>query len=58
MFKDENAVMKNEIKKMREQLRIDHEILQERAKEIFELQSKLKKFSDKMEIIVKDAREI
>jgi hypothetical protein len=50
--------MKREMKALRETLEINLEQLQERAKEIFELQTHLKKYTDRLSIVDKENIEI
>ena len=57
-FKEENAVMKTEMKRLREALEISQENLKERSKENFDLQQRLKKFTSRLDIIVKSNAEI
>ena len=58
MYKEENSMMKVEIKRLRELNDQNQETLQERAKEIFELSNSLKKFTSKLDIVEREAREI
>ena len=57
-FKEENAVMKTEMKRLREALEISQENLKERSKENFDLHQRLKKFTQRLDIIVKSNAEI
>lgn len=50
--------MKQEMKKLREMYEISQETLQERSKENFDLQQRLKKFTSHLDIIEKSHAEI
>lgn len=58
LYKEENTIIKQEMKRIREQYEYAQEQLQDRSKEIFELAAQLKQYTDHLNITVKDAKEV